>query len=643
MTKKENEIDIELQQKGKQNWLNSNYSKEELEENIKKQWAFLQKVHALKTGAIKFNRAELPCSVGDLAIEIRTLKRLNGECPAYANHRIYSFTEKQFLAFRKKMMYLYERDIPFCTYWSVYNFNSKELAIAKTTGNKAKEWNNRIATNNAVGTSALVMDFDHITESDFLEQKSCLTNLGIETIDIFSGHGYQCYILLNEFSVDKTLLYRFTNLLLSKGFPVDIKIKDFTRIMRLTNSLNSKECYKGGNPVKTFVLNDTDNRYSIEDVFNKLDTLPTVMQVSYAINKMKDCENDLLDDDFVIYDPEEDVEYKNFNPIKKKNKIENIVKPINTLTKINKNLLNDIELQQIYPMLKIEELPVPVKLMLSGFQSGYANSALMFLVLYFRDKEGFTLGHIQNIIEKLSFLDTYNYAWHDLNVNAEVKRFFYAREYKYTGIYMNDLQEFGYMEFPELTITDKSILVVNNYVFKKLPEISSKAFIVYLKLIMNQHKTGNSMFHLDNLKDITGISKRTVQHHLQDLVKVGLLDKKRMNRRKGEEYIYFISKFATQNLGFTKFNISTLNFLFSLIEGKKISDTEFSICLYLRHMCYTTENVCYPSQETIGQAIGITRTGVTKCFKRIVESNLISLERIKIDNLRYRYNIELYY
>lgn len=643
MTKKENEIDIELQQKGKQNWLNSNYSKEELEENIKKQWAFLQKVHALKTGAIKFNKAELPCNVGDLAIEIRTLKRLNGECPAYANHRVYSFTEKQFLAFRKKMMYLYERDIPFCTYWSVYNFNSKELAIAKTTGNKAKEWNNRIATNNAVGTSALVMDFDHITEADFLEQKLRLTNLGIETIDIFSGHGYQCYILLNEFSVDKTLLYRFTNLLLSKGFPVDIKIKDFTRIMRLTNSLNSKECYKGGNPVKTFVLNDTDNRYNIEDVFNKLDTLPTVMQVSYAINKMKDCENDSFDDDFVIYDPEEDVEYKNFNPIKKKNKIENIVKPINTLTKINKNSLNDIELQQIYPMLKIEELPVPVKLMLSGFQNGYANSALMFLVLYFRDKEGFTLGHIQNVIEKLSFLDTYNYAWDDLNVNAEVKRFFYAREYKYTGIYMNDLQEFGYMEFPELTITDKSILVVNNYVFTKLTEISSKAFMVYLKLLIYNHKTKNISFVLDELKDITGISKRTVQDHLQCLVKVGLLDKKRANRRNKEQYVYFISQFTSQNFGFTKFNIQSLISLLNLNKNKKLSDTEFLICLYLKQMCFRDEKHCYPSQDTIGQALGITQQGVSYCFKRIVSNDLISLEKIKIDNIQFRYNIELFY
>lgn len=613
-------IDIELQQKGKQNWLNANYTIKELEENIKIQWDFLKKVHALKTGTIQVNTSKLPCPIGDLALEIRTLKRVNGEIPSYANHRIYNFGDKQYNAFKDKMLYLYKRDIPFCTYWSVYSFNSKILGVSQS-GNIAKEWNNRIAHNNVVGTSTLVMDYDHITEEDFLKQKAIFTNLGIETIDIFSGHGYQCYILLSEYSIDKELLLKWTNLLLSKGLPIDKKINNAERIMRLTNTFNAKDCYNGGAPIKTYIINNTDKRYSVSDIFQKLYTLPTVKSVEQTKFEPK---------------TKVKVELKSVEQIKSEPK----AKITNTF---NKKPLADLELQKLYPMLDITEIEEPIKLMLSGFQSGYANSSLMFLVLYFRDKYGYTLGHIQNIVNVLAYLSTYNYAWTDLQIGQEVKRFFYAREYKYTGVYTNHLQEYGYLEFPELSVTDRSNLIVNNYVFTKLTEISSKAFMVYLKLLIYTHKTKNFTFVLEDLDTITGIPKRTAQRHLQDLVKIGLLDKKRAYKKNKEQYLYYISQFSNKNLGFTKFNIQSLQSLINLNKSKNLSDTEFLICLYLKHMCYSDEKHCYPSQATIGQALGITQQGISKCFKRIVQNHLIYLEKVKIDNIQFRYNIELFY
>ena len=114
---------------------------------------------------------------------------------------------------------------------------------------------NKIAVNNAIGTQILIADFDNITEDEFILEKIKLAKIGIETLDVFTGHGFQSIILLDNPTEDKELLRKFTNLMLSKGFKVDYKIKDCARIMRLIEVWNCKEFtkseYKNPMAIKT--------------------------------------------------------------------------------------------------------------------------------------------------------------------------------------------------------------------------------------------------------------------------------------------------------------------------------------------------------------------------------------------------------
>lgn len=397
---------------------------EQLAEQTENIFRFLQLVHPelirTKEGL------KLPHGVGqrDLAIELRPLKR-GVKIPSTFNHRLYNFGEKQKEAFKKFLERINKEDYDFCCYYSVYSFNSTIMAVSQS-GNVSKKWNNKVCLKNAVGTSILIADWDNITEEEFKKYKQIFLNLGIETIDIFSGHGYQQIVLLDNYITDLELLKKYTNLLYKKGFPVDLKIKDPARIMRLPYTYN---CKNPDNIIKTYISTYTEKRYKLEDIFNRLDTLPNVkleLDVAEEIKAAKKTKKTTIN---------------NNKEVDTSILINNTVK-----TKFVKEPLTDIELQELYPMLNIPETENAIKLMLSGFQNGYANSVLMFLTLYYKE-QGYTKGLIISIINILKELDTYKYAWPDLNVKSEVDRFYFAKDYTSKAVFFVELKEFGYIEY----------------------------------------------------------------------------------------------------------------------------------------------------------------------------------------------------
>ena len=171
-------------------------------------------------------------NASSMAIELRALRRDRADRPYYRNFKLYRFADSELERLYKFLLELNNKKIPYCLYYSVYCFDSCRLAVNQQ-GKKSEMWNNKIAVNNAIGTQILIADFDNITEDEFILEKIKLAKIGIETLDVFTGHGFQSIILLDNPTEDKELLRKFTNLMLSKGFKVDYKIKDCARIMRL--------------------------------------------------------------------------------------------------------------------------------------------------------------------------------------------------------------------------------------------------------------------------------------------------------------------------------------------------------------------------------------------------------------------------
>lgn len=435
----------------------------------------------------------------------------------------------------------------------------------------------KIAKNNVIDTNILVADFDNITEEDFEEEYINFVSLNIEpSLTMFSGHGYQCIWLIDKIA-DKSILRKFTKALLSSGFKVDQNIKDSARLMRMPGSFNNKD---KENPIKTKLLINVEEpkKYTVTDIFNKL-------------------------------------------------------VPLSVEEKITETKIKETDLIKLYPMLNFSELPSPIIEMLKGFKKGYANNVLMFLTLYFREL-GYSKGKIKSIIKILSTLG--DYPWEENIVLKEVDRFFYNKNYSARSIYLSALKDYGYIDF---RVINNEKLKLDNYIISYIKDISNKAFVVYLCLLIEKHNTQKNSFTLKEISDLVKISTRHVKQRIDELINLQLIDKKRANKKEKGEYLYTINSYARfTELGFTTFHIATLKLLLKQLEFKEINETQLVICLYLKHKCYNNTSFCYLTQEKIAEDLGLTRTTITKAFSKIEELKLITRSKVNLSDFQYRYD-----
>lgn len=607
------------------------------EEELKKQqdsiWSFLQLIHPELKNFKYVNQLEGTCQLNDLAIELRALKRIKGNKNAsYMNHRIYNYGEKQRILFDKFLKKLNDKEIPFCLYYSAYNFNSTIMGCAESKGSKPKEaWNNCVCKNNAIATHMLPMDFDDMSEEEFIKYRTILAKIGIDTTDIFTGHGYQSLIKLDKLCLDKKIITTFTNKLLSKGFRVDNNIKDCARLLRPYETINAKGILKDLPQVKSELLYETDKIYTLEEVFSKLDELPTVKEIKEKDDSKKNKKEETKSKES---EKIKEVKLKEVNEITSNKKDE--------IPKLIKTRLSDSELQTIYPMLTIEELHNPVKLMLSGFQPKRANKMLLFLVRYFKALE-YPKPTIYEIVDKLKDLNTYNYAWGDLYVE-DIKRFYGMDNYTPIGVYVGfgfD-KEFGYLGDVTYIFENKEIIEIENYLFNNLNKISSQAFCCYIKLLQYQHNNNKTVYTMKEMSEVTGVSVRRLKQHIDKLIDIKVIDKKRTYRKNKEEYMYFISKIQRNRaLGYTKFNINLLWRLLKMCEFKEINQTELMICMFLKYKCYTSEYKCCLSQETIAENLGVAQSTISRGFNNIEKSQLVKRTKETISDFQFKYYYDI--
>lgn len=599
------------------------------EEEVRKQaegiFNFLKLTHPYinnKKIFYKSGRAiEEQINFDSVAIEIRALRRdQNKAC--YRNFKLYRFADTELERLYKFLLELNSKEIPYCLYYSVYAYDNNQLAVTKD-GKKSAVWNNKAALNNVVGTQIIVTDFDDITEDEFLLERLKLAQLGLETLDIFTGHGFQSIILLDKMTEDKTLVKKVTNLMLNKGFRIDSKIKDSARIMRLPYTYNCKELSKKDieNPsvIKTFIYSETEKRYNLEYVLERLEGLESVTESQKTIEEIE------------IKEIEEKVKTE----VITENKVRNVIQLKDSLEDLT---YNKERLAELYTMLDIESLPEPILKMLEGFRMGYANSMLLFLTMYLKE-QGYPKSTIAEAMLILASQDRFNYAWSKDVVKTEVSRFYYSN-YDWRSIFTTELQSFGYVEY---NLIDKSILTINNYVFKNLNEISLSSFYIYLKLLLKQDMTGQKIFTVDEMCEVVGYKRRAIFKHLDDLVKVGLIDKKRMNRRQGEEYKYYLSIFTVDNIGFTKISKGSIKLLLNMVDFKQLNQTQLAICMYFKYICYGGKTEANISQESLGNALGLNRTTITKAFKGIESEELIYREKEDISDFKFKYNYTIHY
>lgn len=516
-------------------------------------------------------------------VDIKAVFRTAGKY-VKPNKIFYSNSEKQREELQKFVDTLDASGRAYCLYYSVYTFNPED----KQT----------ITKDNAQSTQMLCADLDHITESEFSPILDKLKENGLEpNYSIFSGHGFQLIYKLDKPSADKELLAEFTDAMKANGYPVDEKIKDCARVMRLPHTVNNKD---PEHPVKTYIYSTHEGAYSLKDIQNKLGMKKQQETAKKAPKEGKKTETQ----DFTAYD--------------------------------------DKFLQRTYTCISTDKLPAPIKAVLMGFRNGYTDKQIRGIVLYLRDYEGAELDAIISTVQTLASIDTFNYTGDVIpDITRKVKALFYKYDYKFN---YDDLKEFGSMRGK---VVDRSELKLHNSPFKE--DISNKAFYVYLRLLLEQKYKHKIAFTINEVSKTCNISERNIRARLEELAKSGLVDKRRAHKTKGGKYVYTVSKFGIDKAqGYTRINIYVLSDFIKAVDDRIINETVLKFLLYMKRVAQGIEGIEI-SQEEIAKQLNVDRTAVAKLWAKVEELNatrmypFITREKTWFDKDKYTYYYEVFY
>lgn len=529
---------------------------------------------------------QINCSYKE-CVDIKAVFRTAGKY-VKPNKIFYSNSKKQREELQKFIDTLDASGRAYCLYYSVYTFDPE----AKKT----------ITKDNAQSTQMLCADLDHITVEDFAPILEKLKKSGIEpNYSIFSGHGFQIIYKLDKPSTDKELLAEFTDAMKANGYPVDEKIKDCARVMRLPFTVNNKD---PENPVNTYIYSTHEGVYSLKELKSKLGMKKQKETAKKEEPTAKQTPADTQKQDFTAYD--------------------------------------NAFLQQKYTHIITDKLPAPIKAALMGFRNGYTDKQIRGIVLYLRDYEGAGLDAIISTVQTLASINTFNYTGDVIpDITRKVKALFYHYDYKFN---YDELKEFGSMSG---RVIDRSELKLHNSTLNE--DVSNKAFYVYLRLVIVRHYKHKIAFTAGEIAEECNITVRRVRERLEELVKAGLLDKKRANKKEGGKYLYTVSKFGIDKAkGYTRINISVLSDLIKAVDDKIINETVIKFLLYMKRITQGIEGI-EVSQVEIAKQLNVKQEAVSKLWAKVEKLNsgracpYITREKTWLDSDAFTYYYEIYF
>lgn len=530
----------------------------------------------------------------DGAIELRPIKR-DKEAKYIKSYNTWRLEEKDINSLRDFLNLLNGQG--YCLYYSLFT-----LDYNKTSGKQK----GKINLDNALYTSVLASDFDNITWEEFKVEKQKLTNIGLETIDIFTGHGFQSLILLKEKVWDKEIIKKYTKLLISKGFKVDTAIVDCARVFRMPYSFNCKSLdpknkhYMEG-IVPTTDVNWTEKRYHLADVFKALNTLPTVIEQMEELN-IKEIKIE------PVTIKEKKIQLDKIREIKNI-KIENLNTSYETY-------------------IDIERLPEPIQKMLQGTPSGLRNNVMLFIIPFLRHTLGLNIQTIKSILTIWGSLCTpaLDREFIDKEVDRIYKYGFKGQQGKYT----TELREaYGYLEFNKFTRKNK--ILIPNSIFEDFDVICDGAVKIYLAMKLTEQIEGIKEFTQKEIVEISQISRSTFFKNTNDLLSMGYVCKKRANRRLGEEYIYYINPYFSSIDGFTMLENAVVQLMLN-----QLTDGEMKLYSYLCFMIGSSKNDCWASQKYLAKKIGKKdHSSISKMTGELVKKKYITKKTVEKDNIKH--------
>ncbi|OHY73285.1 hypothetical protein BCV52_27170 [Priestia aryabhattai] len=541
-------------------------------------------------------------------IEIKFLLRGEGATTSLGSYftlyRLDSESELERLA--KKLHECFK--FSHCMYFSLYTFDKKKEVEVKVTDRNGKptiehKGLNKIVRKNAVETSVLPMDFDNISKAEYEHYRNYFKELGIETLGVFTGYGYQLYILLNKSVKTKNTFEKFTSLLLQLKLPIDASITDPSRVFRMAFSRNCKSYssefmyYSPYNPsgIETTVVDWCVQRYDKKEIFSILDK-----------------------------------EFRRLNPVEETEElVTDVVKTNNNkvLVKAKKNenaaSVSNSKYEKLYKYLSFSEQPSNIQNILKGTEPGYRNASVLYLTPYLNKVLGLTQE------EALHTLETFNRLCSPSIPNDKLKSDYYRFSEAYghfkKGKYGPEMVEkFGREERDTLIYADFDEILFDNGVIKQFAEIHHSAIKLYLTMKLMEVQTERNQFTKEEIATAASVSEKTVQRYIRELTKRSIVVNVKGNNKQGIKKGYRINHYGAYIDGFTKLGKMLVE---SMVNKLEPSET----VLYLYFMFKSksmNKTLVFTSQQNIAKDVGLTQQAISLITSELKKKGYIKKETI---------------
>jgi|GEM_PF-7028446 len=488
---------------------------------------------------------------------------------------------------------------PTCIYYSVFTFDNHMKSMTKR-GTQAKA--GKITVASALNTSEIALDFDGIGESEYRQLVERMEQIGIHALWVYTGHGYQAHILLDEPLEDKAVLKNFVYLARAKGFECDPACVDPARVMRLPGTRNCKcfvsETYadERSDPPRCVVTMESDVRYSLETVMAAFAGLPTV---SFE---------------------DEQVWLEGGRMTKKAAKTKEAPDEGAALERIE------------YPYIQEFDLPEAVLKMLAHTGEGYRNKVLGALIKYFRRQHRLGKDALYEILSVWA-KEACDPAYNEAEFEADFSRLYFHGGLKYDPS-LSKL--YGPIDFTGLIELRKKDIFIPHKFFKSFDKLSGQAIRLYLAVKMLEHTEEEAT--LDRLSALLNISVRALRTTMQELQSSGMIYVTVGVRKKGIPNTYHTDRFNSAVAGYMSLSFNDIKaYVTELYEPGSRGNGELKVYLHLRWKFYSGN--IFVSQTTLGESLSLAQNTISVIVNRLQDRHFLKIEKVHygpMESCRYK-------
>jgi predicted transcriptional regulator len=289
-------------------------------------------------------------------------------------------------------------------------------------------------------------------------------------------------------------------------------------------------------------------------------------------------------------------------------------------------------------MLNFDALPDPIQKVLIETPEGYRNSAMTFLITFLRNKLGLSQ---ETVIEVLKIWNYHCKPPQDETfIAAETKRL-WGYNHKGTGKWDSSLaKRFGYIEFEEYRRQDK--IIIPNQLFENYSSLHKTAIKIFFMMKLFEDRDEIKEWDIELIAQVSKISEVTAKRYIKQLVNIGLLDKKRANKKLKQKNKYYFRVYWDKRLGFTKFNPYTIqSMIYSELD--KLIDTEIKVYTYIYYMLNGVDNgKCFASQFYLSKKLNLAQNTISEVTnnlhkkRRLIKKTYIGHDNVPHSNYYLR-------